>query len=158
MSSDPRWQNASLGCSALWLFYQVPGHILPLLPPQLCHKRKKNQKKRLCLCKPGLFVGEMSPVGTVPVSDLLSTGKGQICCMPAPQQLPACDAKPGRVSRLRAEHCGAEGKLQPVTPRDSPGTPAHPNNPACCTWRCEHQLTSGVQPAPLHGPLPDMPL
>lgn len=128
--------------------------ILPLFPPQLCHKGKKKQKERLCLCEPEPCVGAMSPVGTVPVSDLLPTGKGQACRTPGPCRLPARDAKRGRVLRLRAERCGAEGKLQPPTPPTAPAplrapaalhpevpTPAHeqgaaspaPRPPAGCT-------------------------
>lgn len=104
--------------------------IPPLFPPQLCHKGKKKQKKRLCLCEPEPCVGAMSPVGTVPISDLLPTGKGQACRTPAPCRLPARDAKRGRVLGLRAERCGAEGKLQPPSPHNGPSTSARPSSPA----------------------------
>ena len=59
--------------------------------------------------------------------------------VPASGLLPAPDADPGRVARLRAEHPGAEGKLQPATPRNGPSTTDHPSSP----WRGEPRLRSG---------------
>lgn len=112
MLSDPPWQDEFSGCSARRLFCPLPGQILPLFPPRLGHKRKKKQKKRRCLCEPGPCVGEKSPAGTVPVSDLCFTGKGWVCHTPAPRPLPARDAQ--------------EWGGDTMTPRNGPGTTAHP--------------------------------